>query len=325
MKHKILNLSPDSYQANFIHTQERDWAETNCYVDIWIELLHALKKDPRAALSYTLAIDFEGDQWTFFKFPLNDLKDLYGLDVQELAVWRPVVDHVEEQVALGRPVLVELDSFFLPDTVGMAYQLAHVKSTVAVTAIDKQEKRLGYFHGQSYYELSGDDFDKVFHLDRDYDDAILPPYVEIVKIRKGYEPSDSKMLEIVKQQLIGQLNWLPLQNPFTEYQKRLQADLDWLMSEDMQMFHDYSFATLRQLGACYELSTHFIDWLIENGETSLDGIRAEFKSISELAKVYQFQLARAMSRKKQLDLSTIEKMAEHWDKAMSGLKAKYLQ
>lgn len=324
MKHKILNISPDTYQANFIHTQERDWAETNCYVDIWIELLHALEKDPRAALAYTLAIDFEGDQWTFFKFPLNDLKDLYGLDVQELAVWRPVVDHVEEQVKLGRPVLVELDSYFLPDTVGMAYQIAHVKSTVAVTAIDKEQKRMGYFHGQSYYELSGDDFDKVFHLDKTYDDSILPPYVEIVKMRSDYLPTQEAVLDKVKNQLVSQLNWLPEENPFAKYQTRLQHDLEWLMTQDMQTFHDYSFATLRQLGACYELSTHFIDWLMENGEESLEEVRSQFKSISELAKVYQFQLARAMSRKKQLDLSTIEQMASHWERAMTGLKSKYL-
>ena len=69
--------------------------------DLWIELLHALGLDPVAALPFTLAIDFEGDQWTFFKFPLADLYDLYGLDVQELAIWRPLVDHVEEQVDAG--------------------------------------------------------------------------------------------------------------------------------------------------------------------------------------------------------------------------------
>ena len=51
--------------------RERAWAETNCYVDLWVELLHALGHDPIAALPFTLAIDFEGDQWTFFKFPLR--------------------------------------------------------------------------------------------------------------------------------------------------------------------------------------------------------------------------------------------------------------
>ena len=34
---QILPLNPSGYQRHRIHTQERDWAETNCYVDIWIE------------------------------------------------------------------------------------------------------------------------------------------------------------------------------------------------------------------------------------------------------------------------------------------------
>ncbi|HED35455.1 MAG TPA: DUF1839 family protein, partial [Gammaproteobacteria bacterium] len=133
---RLLTLDPASYTRHRIHTQERDWAETNCYVDIWIELLHALGHEPLAVMPFTLAIDFEGDQWTFFKPPLADIYELYGIDVQELALWQPLVQHVEQQVALGKPVLVELDSYYLPDTAGMAYRLAHVKSTVAVVEID---------------------------------------------------------------------------------------------------------------------------------------------------------------------------------------------
>ena len=113
MTQRVLTLDPSSYQRHRLHTQERNWAETNCYVDLWIELLHAWGFEPLAAMPFTLAIDFEGDQWTFFKFPLADLWELYGLNVQELAIWRPVLSHVEEQVGRGRPVLVELDSFYL--------------------------------------------------------------------------------------------------------------------------------------------------------------------------------------------------------------------
>ncbi|HEX3870428.1 MAG TPA: DUF1839 family protein, partial [Pirellulales bacterium] len=105
MKHHVLSLDPIAYQRHRIHTQDRRWAETNCYVDVWVELLHAWGFEPLAALPFTVAIDFEGDQWTFFKFPLADLTELYGLDVQELAIWRPLVSHVEEQIVLGRPVL----------------------------------------------------------------------------------------------------------------------------------------------------------------------------------------------------------------------------
>src|SRR4051795_7634725 len=129
MMKQILPLDPTRYQRHPIHGADRHWAETNCYVDVWVELLHALGFEPIAALPFTLAIDFEGDQWTFFKFALADLHELYGLDVQELAIWRPLVAHIEEQVTLGRPVLVELDSFHLPDTAGSAYRIAHVKST----------------------------------------------------------------------------------------------------------------------------------------------------------------------------------------------------
>src|SRR5437660_1635615 len=181
MRKQILPLDSTTYQRHLIHGSDRNWVETNCYVDVWIELLHAWGFEPIAALPFTLAIDFEGDQWTFFKFPLGDLYQLYGLDIQELAIWRPLVRHVEEQVGRGRPVLVELDSYHLPDTAGTAYRREHVKSTVAVTAIDVAAQRLGYFHNQGYYHLEGEDFANVFRLHGPKDATVLPPYVEFVK------------------------------------------------------------------------------------------------------------------------------------------------
>ena len=50
------------------------WVEKNCYVDVWIELLHALGLEPLAMLAFTVAVDFEGDQWTFFKPSHDDLR-----------------------------------------------------------------------------------------------------------------------------------------------------------------------------------------------------------------------------------------------------------
>ena len=148
MTTQLLKLDPATYQRHLLHTQERNWAETNCYVDVWIELLHAWGFEPLAALPFTVAIDFEGDQWTFFKFPHADLLELFGLDVQELAVWRPLASHIDEQLTLGRPVLVELDSFYLPDTAGASYRLDHVKSTVAAVEIDIIGQRLHAGHRQ---------------------------------------------------------------------------------------------------------------------------------------------------------------------------------
>ena len=52
----------------------RIWPETNCYVDLWIEVLAAAGFTPEAMLGFTLTQDFEGDQFTFFKVPLEDLE-----------------------------------------------------------------------------------------------------------------------------------------------------------------------------------------------------------------------------------------------------------
>ena len=106
----VLGLWADTFAPHPLHGSERSWTETNCYVDVWIEVLHALGLDPLAAAAFTLGCDFEGDQWTFFKYPPEDLRALYGIDVAEMNVWRPVVDHVEEQLAMGRLCTVEGDA-----------------------------------------------------------------------------------------------------------------------------------------------------------------------------------------------------------------------
>ncbi|HMJ15531.1 MAG TPA: DUF1839 family protein, partial [Polyangiaceae bacterium] len=115
MSTSALGVRPELHQSHALHSGDRAWLETNCYVDLWIEVVHALGLDPHAALPFTLALDFEADQWLFYKQPTSDLYDLYGIDVQELAIWRSLLVHCSEQVARGRIVLVEVDAFHLPD------------------------------------------------------------------------------------------------------------------------------------------------------------------------------------------------------------------
>ena len=149
---EILPLNPTNYTRHCIHQGDRNWAETNCYVDVLVELIHSLGFEPLAALPFTLTIDYEVDQWGFFKFPHKDLFELYGLEIQEFNPWRNLPELIEQQVLAGRPVLVEMDSYYLPDTQGMAYKLAHVKSTIAVNKLDRAQEVMGYFHNQGYYE-----------------------------------------------------------------------------------------------------------------------------------------------------------------------------
>jgi hypothetical protein len=314
MSTQLLAITPDQHARHSLHTRERDWAETNCYVDIWIELLHALGHEPLAALPFTVGIDFEGDQFTFFKFPHADLRELYGLDVQELAIWRPLAVHVQEQIALGRPVLVELDSHYLPDTAGTAYQREHVKSTVAVVEIDLEQQRLGYFHGQGYYHLNGSDFTNVFRVNST-DPSYLPPYVEFVKRVVNWLPSEEQLLTTSWSLLIQHAQRLPEENPFGKFKSRFAADLDWLLGSPIDVFHQYSFATLRQFGSCYELTASYFRWLDSQGVGEVEGLISAYANLATSAKTVQFHLARAMARKKKIELTAIDEMAATWNAA----------
>ena len=320
---RVLDLDPAAYQRHAIHGEGRSWAETNCYVDVLIELLHAMRFEPIAALPFTLRIDFEGDQWTFFKFPHADLLTLFGLDIQEMNPWRHLVHHVEEQVGQERPVLVELDSYYLPDTAGTAYQLAHVKSTVAVNEIDLDACHMGYFHGQGYYHLHGDDFVQVFQTRGLVHERMLPPYVEAVKVQKRPIPSsDSELTEASIDCLRHHVGFLPDRNPFQGFKQRFERDLEWLMKEPVETFHQYSFATLRQYGACFELVETYLRWLQDRGEHGLSESIGAFNEISNTAKTFQFQLARAMARQRTLPLGPLDTMATLWQRGMDIVVAR---
>lgn len=317
---RIRPLDAATYRRHALHGEDRVWAETNCYVDLLIEQLHALEVEPIAALPFTLGIDFEGDQWTFFKFPDADLFALYGIDIQELAVWRPMVNHIEDQLGAGRPVMVELDSYFLPDTAGTAYKLAHVKSTVGVNEIDVEARHLGYFHNQGYFTLNGDDFRDIFQLDGLVHERMLPPYVEYLKRSAHRAPLSTPQLVATSLALLKQhLLRLPATNPFTRFKAQFSKDLDWLLQAEIELFHTYSFANLRQYGACFELAETYLRWLSENGIRGLIPASEAFLQIAQMAKAFQFQLARSMARRKPLDLAPLDSMAAAWEVGMAEL------
>jgi hypothetical protein len=91
------------------------------------------------------------------------------------------------------------------------------------------------------------------------------------------------------------------------------------MQADINVFHSYSFANLRQYGACFELVATYLQWLTEHGVAGLEKAQGAFLQIAETAKAFQFQLARSMSRKKALDLMPLDAMGAAWALGMSEL------
>ena len=76
-----ISAIPRGYRSHFSHAGERIWPETNCYLDLWIETLHALGRDPVPTLACVLSAGDDGLQWTFLQQQPEDLRRLYGLEV----------------------------------------------------------------------------------------------------------------------------------------------------------------------------------------------------------------------------------------------------
>jgi hypothetical protein len=95
------------------------------------------------------------------------------------------------------------------------------------------------------------------------------------------------------------------------------------MKEPIETFHRYSFATLRQYGACFELVETYLRWLGEGGEEGLESATQAFHDISATAKAFQFQLARAMARRRELSLDPLGRMAQLWHAGMDAVVDRY--
>jgi hypothetical protein len=326
---RLLAIDASSYRPHPLHATERTWTETNCYVDLWIELLHALGLEPLSAAAFTISTDFEGDQWTFFKFPVEDLRALFGLEVGEFNVWRPVLDHVVEQLELGRLMIMDADAWFLPDTQGVSYHIAHAKTAMVPNSIDPDGRRLGYFHNAGYFELGGDDFDGLFRLGPHSDEHALPPYVETVRLDRLRRDRDG-LVEMAVALTRAHLARRPLDDPMARLRERIERDLAWLAHHDVETFHLYAFGTCRQCGASAELAASFVDWLQLNDRSSrgsepgdLKVVADSFRSVAGAAKALQFSLARA-SRGRKVDLDgPFGEMSRAYQTAIDGLVRRY--
>ena len=315
---------PSSHRPHALHAADRRWPETNCWTDLWIEIVAALGQEPAAMLGFTVTQSYEGDQATFFKVPTADLERLYGLELLELSIFDRLEAHVVEQVARDRIVLVEADAHFLPDTLGVTYRTGHSKTTIGITAIDSAARRLDYFHNAGYFRLEGEDYDGIFGAPGEArDPAVLFPYVEFLKIPERAPVVDLRReaVDLLKRHLSRR----PASNPFAAWSADFPRHAADLATRPPEWFHIYAFNLMRQYGADFELLASHLAWLEGQGETGLADARVAAEEIAETMKVMQFKLARAMAKKRFDGLAEmIDTCAVAWERCMGTLAAKYL-
>jgi hypothetical protein len=311
----LLGLDPATYEPHAVHADDRAYPETNCYADILIELLHGRGDEPLAALGRAVRTDFEGDQFTFFKPDPHDLEALFGLDIHEVQPYRALPEQIAEQLAAGRTLIVELDSWYLPDTHATAYRREHVKSSAVMEAIDLDAKRLHYFHNQSLYALEGGDYDGALRVDVPSGDDHLPPYAEIVRFDAGDRLEGEELRNESRRLLAEHLRRRPRANPFERFAAALATDLPRLLEQSHADYHAYAFATVRMAGSAFELAASHLEWLYG---AEAERATTAFGAIVNGSKALSFKLA----RRKPFDPQPLAaQLAEAWDEAMDATVA----
>lgn len=313
-------LDAASYTPHALHGDDSIWFEKNCYGDLWIELVHALRLEPRAMLAFTLGVDFEGDQWTFFKPPLDELRELYGIDVQEMSVWRPLIEHAVEQLGAGKIICTEADAFWLPDTAATDYRRQHTKTTIALADLDVEGERLGYFHNAGYFELSGEDFRRLFRIGVPADPAFMPLFAELVRIDRLARRSEVDLAACSLALLRKHFARRPASNPIERFGERLARDLPALQAAGLSTYHAWAFAGIRQAGSAFELAAAHLRWLAGFGRGGLLPAADGFEAIAQGNKALILKGARAVNSGRPLDSAPlVQEMAQAWDRGMASL------
>ena len=317
----IAGLDPAAYVPHPLHGEASVWPETNCSADLWIGVLHALGLDPVPLLSFGFEADFEGDQWTFVKPSLDDLWTLYGVEVQELNLWDGFASHVQAQVGRGHLPLVEVDSFYLPDSVGTAYMAEHTKTTIGVNVLDLAAGHMEYFHNSGYYALAGGDLRAVLRLDEAPGRPHLLPYAEFAKLlRVRHLPPDClrrEALPVARRHL----NRRPVHNPLTAFRTSLAAGSAVPPADPVAHYHKEAFATVRQLGAAFQMAAANVRWLDADG--ALSDAATAFDGISASAKALLFKMARAANTGRPLQFEAlVDTMEAGWQTGFDALAAR---
>ena len=306
------------YAPHAYHAADRTWAETNCYVDIWIELLSGQGLEVPAFLPFTIASDFEGDQWTFYKPPHSDLALLYGIEVVELTLWKGLLDHCRAQLDRGRIPLVEMDAYYLPDTLGRDYRRTHTKTTIGIQSLDPERESLRYFHNRALFELHGEDFRGLFGLDG-VDGDRLPPYCEIIKLDRIERRSPAALRALSTELLRSHRARAPEKNPLREQARVVTADLEALIGGDPDVYDLYAFAGIRQCGSCFGFTADLLRWLAEQ-DPVWRGSDEPFDRISTLSSMLVLKMARIAHSGRLRDLApTFEEMADAWERGLAAV------
>lgn len=331
---RLAGLDPDSFEPHRLHSDDPAWANTNCYTDVWIELLSALHLDPLPAMSCAVSSQFCGDQWEFLKPRSQDLEKLYGLRFGEYLIWKPITEHLAAQFELGNFAMVEVDSYYLPDTAGTSYRTEHGKTSIIPLSVDAVAGRLSYLHNSGLFRLEGEDFQATLGTSAVH--GFVPsPYVDLIDTAGLKRLGPAELLAAAEEVFAGHLQRIAESSqpqPMRRLADYLGRQAGPLAEHGLPYFHQLAFATTRQAGLAAMLAAEFCRWLSaaragrsgtlhDAGQPDeLLRAAAAFRACSDSAKQLQFKLARFASGRSTSTESELAAMPTHWETAIGILQ-----
>ena len=167
----------------------------------------------------------------------------------------PLPDQIAEQLAAGRTLTVELDAWFLPDTAATSYRTEHVK-TYGDPRGDRPRRRAAPLLPQrrSLYELVGRGLPRRLparcgrsrRCCRRTPSSSGSTPARASRATRCARPRASCCATTSAASVPA--------NPFERFGDRLADDLPALLAGDDAGYHAYAFATVRMVGAGFEIS-----------------------------------------------------------------------
>jgi hypothetical protein len=137
---------------------------------------------------------------------------------------------------------------------------------------------------------------------------MLPGYAELVKLDRLRERDERDLRRIAAGLLARHVDRLPETNPVAAFAERLGTDLAALEG-DVEAYHAYAFATLRQCGAAWSMLAEFLAWLGASGAAA-----EQAAALAGGSRTLLLKLARVVHSGRPLDASAIlAGMADTWD------------
>lgn len=281
-----------------LHSDGRDWPLTNCYVDVWVELLWNWGRDPADIFAFCVAQAFEGDHFTFFKPPSADLEALHGVRIEELPLWDDLERHLLVATGRGRAVLLEVDGYYLPDTQTTSYRTEHVKTTIAVLDLSPERGWCQYVHNSGVHLIDGEDYRAVFQPPRHNG---LPMFAYAEMVWRTPARARSRPGELPLSQLRAHLGRRPEIDPIAGFLAAFPTLIDRMIDQGPAGFHGLAFNTFRQLGSAHGYLGDFLRWLDAREHLGLGPAADACEALSTATKVLQLRTAR-MAARRRLDL-----------------------